>query len=91
MMSPTGYLYWGMEVVALTASERSICYSLMKAYPDPVRVDVLLDRLDSEATGNAVDVYVHRIRKKLKTLGAPNPISAMRNRNHPRAYIWRPA
>jgi DNA-binding response OmpR family regulator len=63
----------------------------MKAYPDPVRVDVLLDRLDSEATGNAVEVYIHRIRKKLRAIGAPNPIVAMRNRNHPRAYISRPS
>lgn len=91
MMGSMGQLWWREHPISLPASERIICYTLMKAYPSPVRHDVILDRLDSDSESNVLDVYVHRIRKKLKEIGAPNPIVTARGSgSHGRAYIWSP-
>lgn len=88
MMSSMAPLNWRGQNINLTGSERIICYTLMKTYPLPVRLPVILDRLDSEATGNVVDVYICRIRRKLRDVGAPNPIKAVRNRGHGRVFTW---
>jgi hypothetical protein len=45
----------------------------MKACPRPVRFDVILDRIDSDSEGNVIDVYMSRIRKKLRAIDAPIP------------------
>lgn len=88
MMSSISMLRWKGEVIPMTSSERIICYALMKAYPSPVRIMTLLERLDSEATGNVIDVFICRIRKKLKAVGAPNAVATLRNRGRERAFIW---
>lgn len=88
MMGPISPLAYQGEPVKLTPYELQICWALLKAFPDPVRVDVLLDRLDSDATTGAIHVYVCRIRKKLKAMGAPNPIRSASLHGVFRAYSW---
>jgi DNA-binding response OmpR family regulator len=88
MMSSYSHLRWRGEAIPLTSSERLLCYTLMKAYPSPVKLGVILDRIGSEASGNVIDVYVCRIRKKLRKIGAPNPITCPRTRNQERALAW---
>lgn len=58
----------------------------MKAYPAAVKYATLLDRLDSEGTPNALNVFIHRIRHKLSELGIPNPIQTIRGNG----YLWEP-
>lgn len=75
MMNSMSHLWWRDQVIALTSSERIVCYTLMKAYPGPVRTSVLLERLDSDAEhNNIINVYISRIRRKIRDVGAPNPI-----------------
>jgi len=88
MMGPMAPLWWGEQVVKLTSAERMICYTLMKAYPSPVRISVLLDRVDSESDDNLIAVYLSRIRKKLREAGAPMPITSSRGRYENRGYVW---
>jgi DNA-binding response OmpR family regulator len=76
MMGPGAQLFWRHHAVPLTGSERTLMFSLMKAYPDAVSVDVLLDRLDSTGTDNTLAVFATRIRKKLKVIGAPVPFAS---------------
>jgi DNA-binding response OmpR family regulator len=71
--------------IKLTFGESSICWSLMKAYPDPVKCSVLLDRVDSDGTPNVCQVLICRIRAKIAKNGAPNPIETV----HRRGYRWR--
>jgi DNA-binding response OmpR family regulator len=84
MMSSNAPLYWRGERISLTDSERILCYTLMRAYPSAVKSATLLDRIDSEATANVIDVFICRIRKKFRLSGAPNVIGTMR----PRMYVW---
>lgn len=90
MMSSIAQLWWrDRPINTLNGVERSLCYTLMKAYPRPVRVDTIRSRLDSESEGNIVEVYVSRIRKKLSEAGVPNPIITAKGHGmHGRAYMW---
>lgn len=93
MMGAMSQLWWRDQPIGtLTGTERMICYTLMKAYPAAVRTSVILDRIDSEGEGKILNVYVFRIRKKLREAGAPNPIQAMLGRGpHPgqeSAFSW---
>lgn len=72
----------------LAPRESSVCWALMKAYPLVLSTDVLLNRIGSEdAEGNVVQVYVHRIRAKLKMLGIEDPIETV----YGRGFRWRSA
>lgn len=73
--------------VKLTTVQRDICWSLLKAFPNPVANTVIIDRAGSEGTHENVKVHVHFIRRKLKLLNAPNPIEACFHRNGG-AYRW---
>lgn len=86
MSSSAQFLYRG-NPIKLTPAERSICWSLMKAFPEPVKLDVLLERMDSDGEYNTVSVLVHRIRKKLAEAGANDPIVPDRSYGK-RAYRW---
>lgn len=61
------------QPIKLTGAERSLCWTLMKAFPRAVRRDVILDRMGSEALYEVIDVHLCRIRKKLRSIGAPIP------------------
>ena len=61
--------------------ERTILESLVRAAPRPVAKEVLEDRLASferSVQANAVEVYVHRLRKRLKDAGAEVSIETVR-------------
>lgn len=74
------------QVIPLSRGESSLVWSLMKAYPSPVRHDALLLRMGSEAnTGNTLQVLVCRVRRKLREAGIPDPIELVRGRG----YRWR--
>lgn len=90
MLGSLSPLCWKNEPVGLTATENLLCWSLLKAYPDPVRIEVLADRCGSEATSNVTEVIICRIRKKLREMGAPNPIVSARMRGSSRAFVWKP-
>lgn len=81
-------LIYKSRSVNLTGAESALCYSLMKSFPAALRVDVILDRIGSEATGNVVQVLVCRIRKKLCAVGGPCPIISARRRGQIGSYFW---
>jgi DNA-binding response OmpR family regulator len=87
MFSPLAQLTYKGRPVKLTPYERSLCWTLMKAYPEPVRVDIILDRLGSEADTNVVDVFVCRARKKIRDVGAGDMFRPTSYRGN-RAYAW---
>ena len=61
--------------------ERTILESLLRAAPRPVAKEVLEDRLASferSVQGNAVEVYVHRLRKRLREARAELTIETVR-------------
>jgi DNA-binding response OmpR family regulator len=90
MMNSDSPLYWKGSVIYLSGSERIICYSLMRAYPGSVKISTLLGRLDSDAEGNLCEVFISRIRKKLREAGAPNAIAPMHSGHGrgERGYVW---
>jgi DNA-binding response OmpR family regulator len=89
MMSSISPLQWQGHSIKLTAAERNLMWTLMKAAPRPVRFDVILDRIGSESEGNVIDVYMSRIRKKLRDLGAPVPFDSLKANNGYRALYWK--
>lgn len=78
MLGPQSPLYYRGTALNLTMTGRNLCWTLMKNYPKPVRADVLLDRMDSIGTGNVIAVYLTRIRKELRKIGAPIPFHHVR-------------
>lgn len=87
MLGPMAPLQWRGESIKMTGFERNMCWALMKAYPNPVRIDVLLDRMGSEGFRTSINVFVHRARKKILAAGAPNPIQPASARGQ-RGYVW---
>jgi two-component system, OmpR family, response regulator len=60
------------EVLDLTTRELSVLEALMSRIGWVVSKEQLLERLYSyaeEASGNAIEVYIHRLRKKIETAG----------------------
>jgi hypothetical protein len=57
MLSAMSPLYYRGNPIKLTFSERTVVWAMMKAFPRPVSHEVMLNRLDSEAEGNVIDVY----------------------------------
>ena len=86
-MNGAGYpLMWRGEQVKLPPAQAMVCWSLMKAYPQRVTINALLERCTDDREGsNLIRVHVSRIRDALEAMGAPNPIKTM-----PHAYIWDP-
>lgn len=76
MLSSCSPLYFDGKPIHLTASERTVAWAMMKAFPQPVTHEAILNRLDSEAEGNVIDVYCSRIRSKLRAAGAPIPFES---------------
>lgn len=90
MLSAVSPLYYLGKPIKLTFSERTVVWAMMKAFPHPVSHEVMLNRLDSEAEGNVIDVYASRVRAKLRAVGAPIPFesqSAGRNIGR-RSFCW---
>jgi DNA-binding response OmpR family regulator len=85
-MSPLCYLG---QPIKLTPAERNVAWTIFKSYPRAVTIDVILDRLESEAEGNVIDVYLSRIRTKLREIGAPIPFEAAGGKLGRRAVSWR--
>lgn len=88
MMGPLNGLTWMGNSVKLTSYETEVCWTLMKAFPDPVRVDTIIERIGSEGSNGSVRVLIHRIRKKLEKVGAPNPICSVPGHCGFKAYVW---
>jgi DNA-binding response OmpR family regulator len=76
MLSAMSPLYYRGNPIKLTFSERTVVWTMLKAFPHPVSHEVMLNRLDSEAEGNVIDVYVSRVRGKLRAAGAPIPFES---------------
>jgi DNA-binding response OmpR family regulator len=76
MLSESSPLYFNGKAIRLTGSERVVVWSMMKAFPMPVTHQAMLNRLDSDAEGNVIDVYCSRIRAKLRAVGAPIPFES---------------
>jgi DNA-binding response OmpR family regulator len=90
MLSAVSPLFYRGRPIKLTFSERTVVWAMMKAFPQPVTHEVILNRLDSEAEGNVIDVYCSRVRAKLRDAGAPVPFesrSAGRNAGR-RSLCW---
>lgn len=91
ILSPLSPLCYKGQPIRLAPACRYVCWILMKSFPRPVSVDTILNRLDSESEGNVVDVYLSRIRKELRAIGAPIPFEmerSRRNSDQPRAIVW---
>lgn len=87
MLGPDSPLYYNGQRIRLTGMEAALCWTLMKACPRPVRIDVILDRIGSEGEYNCISVLLTRIRKKLKAIGVTMPIEPMRHHGG-RGYTW---
>lgn len=85
--SMEGLAYRGV-LVPLTSQQKQLCWTLMKACPDPVRLDIIMDRLDSDGNSDMLRVLVHKVRKKLAAMGAPNPVCTVKGRGAYKAYSW---
>lgn len=93
MLSPMSPLCYRGEAINLTPSMRDVCWAMMKSCPRPIGHDVLLQRLDSESSGNVIEVYLSKIRKALTAVGAPIPFTAVRSRRWSGvspAVVWAP-
>lgn len=89
MLSSMSPLHYRGNPIKLTYSERTVVWAMLKAFPKPVTHDALLNRLDSEAEGNVIDVYASRIRTKLRAAGAPIPFESRGARHSGRrALCW---
>lgn len=89
MMGPMSPLTYKGDTIKLATAERNLVWTLMKACPRPVRFDVILARIDSESEGNVIDVYMSRIRTKLRAIGAPIPFESLKERAGYRALYWK--
>lgn len=78
MLNANSPLFWNGKPIKLAFSERTLVWAMMKAFPSSVTHDALLNRLDSEAEGNVIDVYASRLRAKLRAVGAPIPFESQR-------------
>lgn len=73
-----GYpLCYNGKPVKLTPTENALIWTLLKAYPNTVRADAMLNRIGSEGNYNTVTVLISRIRRKLKAAAVPNHIETM--------------
>lgn len=82
-------MYKGRKVT-LTPAEALICWSLMKAYPEPVTRMTLAERIgsqDGKDPDRLIMVLVWRIRNKLKVDRLPIPIETIPDMH---SYIWDP-
>lgn len=80
---PTGATYKG-DKIPFTAMEANVFYSVAAANGQVVSQEVILDRAGSEATGNAVAVWMSRIRRKLEVM----PIKPARAKKGKTGYYW---
>lgn len=72
----------------ISPHESSVCWTLMKVYPMHIGRDALLNRIGSEeAEANVLQVYICRIRAKLRAQGIPDPIETIRYKG----FRWRSA
>lgn len=74
----------------LTYNEATVCWSLMKVCPAPMKTSVLAERIGSDEgkdPDGIIKVMICRIRKILRTHGLPVPIVTI-TRGH--AYAWDP-
>lgn len=88
MFGPGAPLCYQGRPLRLTGAEAAVAWTLIKACPALVRVDVILDRIGSEANLEAVGIFIHRIRRKLREAGASDMIAVGR-RGGKRAYRWK--
>lgn len=82
-------LFYRAKQVRLSHGEALICWALMKAYPHHLSIDVLGERLDTDAEdiANNIRALISKIRRKLAELGAPNVIYTLKYHH---AYVWNP-
>lgn len=97
MLSELSPLCYRGRPVKIGASARRVCWMLMRAYPRPVRIETILMKLESDAEGNVVDVYLSRLRHALRDIEAPIPFETIRARvmsgeygaGKARAVVWK--
>lgn len=73
------------EPITLTAGEKHIVWSLLKAAPHALKIGILLERLDSDGYEDTVRVLVCRIRRKIRDTAGYDPIETIRGKG----YRWR--
>jgi DNA-binding response OmpR family regulator len=80
-----GMLHCGEECVSLAASEMQIMLSLVRKAGDMVsrsKLDAAAWGLSDAVTPNALDVAVHRIRRKLRAIGSRQKIVNVRSQGY---------
>lgn len=80
-----GMLHCGEECVSLAASEMQIMLSLVRKGGDMVsrsKLDAAAWGLSDAVTPNALDVAVHRIRRKLRAIGSRQKIVNVRSQGY---------
>lgn len=70
-LTPTGGFSYRDKPICLTQSEHIFVMSLMVAAPAIIKREVLLERMDSTADSNVIDVMLCRLRKKILNAGGP--------------------
>ena len=87
-----GYpLFFKGHQVRLTPQQSLVCWAILKAYPSHASTTIIMERCgydgDAKVFDGIVKVHVHRIRKALVEIGAPNVIKTV---PRGRAYVWEP-
>ncbi|TMJ19010.1 MAG: winged helix-turn-helix domain-containing protein [Alphaproteobacteria bacterium] len=71
---PRGFTRWRGSILSFTAAEHLVFGSLAQAGGAIVARAVLCERVGNETLGNVIEVFMTRIRRKLRDAGAPATI-----------------
>ena len=78
-MKPYGDCYFHGQPIRLTAAERAVIWALLKADGRPLSRATIAERVGYEGEDfNTIDVYMSRIRAKLRRVSPEIPIENIR-------------
>jgi DNA-binding response OmpR family regulator len=75
-VDPRGDATWGGGTIGLTSAEHIILASIAGAKGAIVAKAVLQERIGYEGDGNVIDVFLTKMRRKLRAAGAPPALIA---------------
>lgn len=76
------YVFYNGAFIELSPTHRAILHTLVRAYPHGLHIDALQSRV-SYGDSNVITTQVCHLRKKLRDLGLPVPISTTQE-----GYLW---
>lgn len=73
-LDPRGIAGFAGRQLMIRAREVTILHTVAEAQGRTISRDVIASRIGYDGEGNAIDVYMSRLRQALLAAGAPNPI-----------------